>query len=149
MKKCFKYAIYTDDIVFDRVELIGNSDKRSICGTIKLNENKESKDYKGIKLKSNFYWLKDYLGDLFEIVANDDNLYTAHLKNSHDQYLNSTEVRFANIFAAFEAEYKRLPNEIRFNDTTPIEPLRERLLEAISNIQTNKNNTEKKFSWNN
>lgn len=144
VKKCLKFALYKDEIVFNRIELIGNTEKRSLCGSLILNENKDDISYKVISLKSNYYWLKDHLGEFFELVANDKNLYTSHLKNTDSQYLNSNEIRFANIFAAFETEYAKLPKDIRFNDTSTIEPLREQLLDHISKFPINRNNTDDK-----
>ncbi|MGE6260710.1 hypothetical protein ACQKCU_23005 [Heyndrickxia sporothermodurans] len=144
VKKCLKFALYKDEIAFNRIELIGNSEKRSICGSIILNDNKNDIRNMGVNHKSNYYWLKDHLEDFFQVVVNDNNLYSAHLKNTHNQYINSNEIRFANIFAAFETEYTKLPKEIRFNDTTSIEPLREKLLEHILKFPVNKNNKDEK-----
>ncbi len=143
VKKCIKFAMYNDEIIFNRIELIGNSEKRTICGSIFLNQHNENVGKRFSSLESNFYWLKDYLGEFFEVVANDSNLFSAHLKNSYNQ-LNSNEIRFANIFAAFETEYMKLPKQIRFHDTTSIEPFRKRLIDTISEVPVG-NEEEKVF----
>lgn len=69
VKKCLKFALYKDEIAFNRIELIGNSEKRSICGSIILNDNKNDIRNMGVNHKSNYYWLKDHLEDFFQVVA--------------------------------------------------------------------------------
>ncbi|MEG8977332.1 hypothetical protein U8Y98_11525 [Priestia megaterium] len=144
VKKCFKFAIYNDEIEFNNIELISNSKKRSKCGRIILRQHKGNVNYKLISFKSNYYYLKDYLGSFFELIANDNNLYSAHLKNTSTEYFNSTEKRLTNIFAAFETEYKKLPEKVRACDTTSVEPFRQQVLSTLSGIQTN-NHEEKQF----
>ncbi|CAK8585387.1 hypothetical protein [Priestia megaterium] len=144
VKKCFKFAMYNNEIAFNNIELIGNSEKRSKCGCIILPEHKGDVNFKGISVKSNYYYLKDYLGSFFELVANDNNLYPAHLKNTNTEYFNSTETRLANIFAAFESEYRKLPEEVRACDTTSVEPFRNQVLGTLSGIEAN-NQEEKQF----
>jgi|GEM_PF-3512281 len=138
--RCLKFAMYTSDLSIVNIDLITyKNNNKSICGRVMLMDS-PTKYLHYSASSSNFCYIKPYMSNFFRIVCNDRDLVTGHIG---DKYIIDENV-YVKIFAAFENEYNRLPENIRLKDTTSIEDFRMLLIDKINNVSVD-DEAEKQF----
>lgn len=129
--RCLEFALYSSNIDVDSINLVHyEQGKRSIKGQVKLYDKPlGTSRYYG--RNSNYKYLKTYMCEFFNVIANDRDMTSMHICNNSSQSDN----RYVRMFAAFENEFNRLPDDVRLKNTRDIDYIRNEIIDRVKEVQ--------------
>lgn len=147
IRKALCFFCYSRNVDLNAVDLVNNHDgKTSINGVIRFRNDVNEKYQRYYFIHSSYQYFEPQLGQFFNSVVNDKELYLRHLPGYKDIYFGYDVIRLVNLFSAFENEYNKLPKSLRNKDSSSVGKIRDNVIKHIRMAEKDANDDlEKSF----